>query len=74
MDMLTMSEQKLLDEDGYPALEGIVELNCVKAMRTRLEALLADRINADRIKTLTESEARLGRGSLPIQSIYSAAK
>ena len=41
MDTLTANERKHLDEDGYLALEGIVEPRRVEAMRTRLVGLLA---------------------------------
>jgi len=41
MDILTARERQQLDADGYLALERIVEPRHVKAMRTRLEELLA---------------------------------
>jgi hypothetical protein len=41
MDMLTKSDRQRLDDEGYLALEGLVEPRRVEAMRTRLEALLA---------------------------------
>ena len=41
MDQLTVSERQSLDEDGYLALECVVESKRVKAMRTRLQELLA---------------------------------
>jgi Phytanoyl-CoA dioxygenase (PhyH) len=41
MHSLTASEHQRLDDDGYLALEGIVEPRRVDAMRTRLEELLA---------------------------------
>jgi ectoine hydroxylase-related dioxygenase (phytanoyl-CoA dioxygenase family) len=41
MNQLTASERQSLDEDGYLGLESIVESKRVKAMRTRLQELLA---------------------------------
>ena len=41
MDMLSLRECQQLDADGYLALEGIVDPNRVKAMRARLDELLA---------------------------------
>jgi ectoine hydroxylase-related dioxygenase (phytanoyl-CoA dioxygenase family) len=41
MDMLTSSERQQLDDEGYLALEGLVEPRRVQAMRKRLEELLA---------------------------------
>ena len=41
METLTASEQQRLDDQGYLALEGLVEPRRVEAMRTRLEELLA---------------------------------
>jgi len=41
MDPLATSERQRLDDDGYLALEGIVQPRRVKAMRDRLEELLA---------------------------------
>jgi hypothetical protein len=41
MVLLTATERKQLDEDGYLTLERVVEPNRVKAMRVRLEDLLA---------------------------------
>jgi ectoine hydroxylase-related dioxygenase (phytanoyl-CoA dioxygenase family) len=40
MDLPAASERQRLDDDGYLALEGVVEPNQVKAMRGRLEELL----------------------------------
>jgi hypothetical protein len=41
MDVLTKVERQRLDDEGYLALEGIVEPRRVSAMRARLEELLA---------------------------------
>jgi ectoine hydroxylase-related dioxygenase (phytanoyl-CoA dioxygenase family) len=41
MDILAARERQRLDEDGYLALERIVESRRVKGIRTRLEELLA---------------------------------
>jgi len=41
MDILTERERQQLDADGYLALERVVEPKRIKAMRTRLEELLA---------------------------------
>jgi ectoine hydroxylase-related dioxygenase (phytanoyl-CoA dioxygenase family) len=41
MDVLTRTERQKLEDEGYLALEGLVERRRVAAMRARLEALLA---------------------------------
>lgn len=40
MEVLSAHERQRLDEEGCLALEGIVERNCMKAMRARLDELL----------------------------------
>jgi hypothetical protein len=41
MDLLTTTERQRLDDDGYVALANIVQPERLKAMRDRLEELLA---------------------------------
>jgi hypothetical protein len=41
MDVLTRGERQRLDDEGYLALEGLIEPRRVAAMRARLEELLA---------------------------------
>ena len=41
MDALTARERQRLDDDGYLAVEGVVDPERVTAMRTRPEELLA---------------------------------
>ena len=41
MDLLTQQERRRLDDEGYLALEGLVEARRIQDMRTRLVELLA---------------------------------
>ncbi|HEX4141182.1 MAG TPA: phytanoyl-CoA dioxygenase family protein [Candidatus Methylacidiphilales bacterium] len=59
-DTLTAEEKRRLDEDGYLALPGILDLSQLKAIRARLEELLTlERENAGREVHQEEGTARL---------------
>jgi ectoine hydroxylase-related dioxygenase (phytanoyl-CoA dioxygenase family) len=65
MDLLATNEREHLDRDGYLVLEGIVQPDRVKAMRDRLEALLA--------ATEQEHRGTLIVGGLLEEEVFDAA-